>query len=546
MLEPGEEIHDLATLVRVKAQKNGRRPALRFLTGELQYDELDRLSDRVATGLRRAGLAKGDRVACFLGNRAEFPVLLFAAAKLGAVLVPLNTGLTGELLRYELRDSEPRATVLDATGLQRWRELGLGQEGPNLWSVDSGSGDEEGPRVPSFSELLEDSDDPPTGAPDPWDPAEIVYTSGTTGRPKGAVLPHERLINTPREIGRCARLGPDSVLFTALPLFHCNALEKTTLVALLNDRVACFADRFHPSAFWPTAQRFGATHVSLLATMITLLLKQPLGPADRAHSVRIATASGTPVAVWREFEERFGLTLVESYGMTECGCTTLMNPPEAVRRGSVGLPLSFVEAALVDDEDRPVAPPTPGELVVRPRAPFTMFLEYFRDPEQTIRSWRNLWFHTGDLLRQDEEGFFYFLDRKRDVIRRRGENVAPFNVEDVLHQHPAVLECVVVGVPAELGEEDIKACVVLRPGARAAPEDLFRFTAARLPFFMVPRYIEFVESIPKTANQKAQRSAFRGKLTGREADLESIRRTTPTTGDSPGAAPDRMDPAQIG
>ena len=519
MLAPEEHYDEIVGMLRAKALKNTSRIALRFLGGDLTYTELDRESDHVAAGLVENGIRKGDRIACLLGNQPAFPLLWFGAAKAGAVFVPLNTALRGDLLGYELADCSPKGVVVERDLVPNYAPVAARAGSPKLWVVGNLAASPPLPRgAIGFSELLESKGTPPTDLPSPWEPASILYTSGTTARPKGVVLPHRRLANTPLEVGLRAELSPESVLFTALPLYHCNAQEKTALVALLNDLTAVFDDRFHASSFWETATRFQATHVALLTTMITVLYKQPPKSGDRTHRVRIATASGTPVSIWKEFENRFGLRIIESYGMTECGCTTLMNPPAAIRVGSVGVPLGFVEARIVDDFDQPVPPGSRGELVVRPRQPFTMFLEYFGQPEKTVEAWRNLWFHTGDLLTQDEEGYFYFVDRKGDVIRRRGENLAPRAVEEVLDQHPAVLECIVVGVPSELGEEDVKAFVLLKPGADAGATDLFRFAAERLPFFMVPRYLEFISEMPKTANQKAQRFRLRGRLTGREVE----------------------------
>jgi carnitine-CoA ligase len=524
MAAPEEQYHDLASLVRGKARKNGERLALQFETRDFTYTGLDRESERVANGLAAAGIRAGDRVAALLFNTPEFPLLWFALAKRAAVFVPLNTGLKGEILRYELADSQPKALVIDERLWEAYEphrsSLGLERE----WVVPDPErpNGRSGPATTPFAELLTETPAPPTPTPRPQDPASIMYTSGTTGPPKGAIIPHEKILTTSREIGLRSRLAADSVLFTALPLFHCNAQEMTALTALQNDITAAFEERFHASTYWESANRFQATHVSLLISMINILYKQPERPTDRTHRVRTALTAGTTRAVWPDFERRFGLTIIELYGMTECGCTTLMNPPDAIRVGSVGTPLGFVEAQVVDDEDRPVAPGVRGELVVRPRAPFTMFSGYLGKPEKTVEAWRNLWFHTGDYVTEDPDGYYYFVDRKKDVIRRRGENLAPYDVESVLNRHPAVLETVVVGVPSPLGEEDVKAFVQLKPGATLDPRELFEFAVENLPFFMVPKTVEFLEEIPKTANQKSQRYLLRERRGGVEYDREQL------------------------
>jgi carnitine-CoA ligase len=523
MLDAGEEYHDLATLVRAKSRKNGDRLALRFPRRTLSYRALDQESDRLSNGLAAEGIGPGDRVAALLFNTSEFPILWFGLAKRRATLVPLNTALKGEILRYELADCSPAGLVIDRRLWDAYEPfrgaLGLRRE----WVVNAAETRDALPEsARAFSALSSNQRAEPLAAPAPSDPAAVLYTSGTTGPPKGAVVPHEKCLTTPREIGARSRLASDSVLFTALPLFHCNAQEMTALTAMLNDLTAAFDERFHASTYWETAAEMRATHVSLLISMINVLFKQPVKPTDRAHRVRTALTAGTTREVWPEFERRFGLTIVELYGMTECGCTTLMNPPNAIRVGSVGTPLGFVEADVVDDDDRPVPPGTRGELVVRPRAPFTMFLGYLGKPEKTVEAWRNLWFHTGDYVTRDADGYYYFVDRKKDVIRRRGENLAPYDVESVINRHPAVFESVVVGVPSPLGEEDVKAFVQLKPDARVEPKELFEFCAERLPFFMVPQVIEFLDEIPKTANQKSQRYVLRARTGGTEYDRDRL------------------------
>jgi len=523
MLESGEDYHDLATLVRRKAGKNGGKPALRFERRTLSYAELDEGSERVAAGLTQRGFVPGERVAGLLFNTPEFPLLWFGAAKARATLVPLNTGLKGEILRYELADSSPKGIVVDRRLWPVYESVRESVKIPHEFVADPLS---EGGPLPTgarpFEELAAEprSELPPP--PRPEEAASVMYTSGTTGPPKGAIIPHQKLISTPREIGRRSRLEPTSVLFTALPLFHCNAQEMTTLVALLNDLPATFDERFHASNYWQNAARLGATHISLLISMITILYKQPERPTDRTHTVRTALTAGATKAIWPDFEKRFGVALIELYGMTECGCTTTMNPPDAVRVGSIGTPLDFVEADVVDDDDHPVPPNTRGELVVRPRAPFTMFSGYLNKSDKTVESWRNLWFHTGDTVTRDEDGYYYFVDRKKDIIRRRGENLAPYDVESVLNRHPAVFESVVVGVPSPLGEEDVKAFVQLRPGAELDARAVFEYCIRELPFFMVPKVVEFLDEIPKTANQKSQRYLLRQRKGGREYDRDEL------------------------
>jgi crotonobetaine/carnitine-CoA ligase len=512
--------HDLASLIRVRAGSHGKQVAFCFAERSLSYDEFDRVTDRVASRLRHAGIGPGDRVAALLFNTPEFLLLWGGLAKLRAILVPLNTALKGEILRYELEDSRPAGLVIDRRLWPVYAELRSSVTIPRVWWVDRPSETDPPPDGPRpWTDLEEVPGEIESGpAPDPWDPVAILYTSGTTGPPKGALIPHEKILTTSWEIGQRSRLAPGSVLFTALPLFHCNAQEMTTLTSMLYGMTAAYDERFHASTYWPTAARWGATHISLLISMINVLYKQPDRPTDRQHTVRTALTAGTTKAVWNEFERRFGLTIIELYGMTECGCTTLMNPPDAIRVGSIGTPLGFVEAQVVDDHDRPLPPDTRGELVVRPRAPYTMFMGYINKPEQTVESWRNLWFHTGDYVVRDSEGYFYFVDRKKDVIRRRGENLAPYDVETVINRHPSVFESVVVGVPSPLGEEDVKAFVQLKPGVAENPREIFEFCARELPFFMVPQYIEFIDAIPKTANQKAQRFQLRGRTGGRQYD----------------------------
>ncbi len=288
--------------------------------------------------------------------------------------------------------------------------------------------------------------------------------------------------------------------------------------------------------YWETASRFEATHISLLISMINVLFKQPERPSDRMHRVRVALTAGTTRAVWPDFERRFGLTIIELYGMTECGCTTLMNPPDAIRVGSVGTPLGFVEADVVDDDDRPVPVGIRGELIVRPRTPFTMFSGYLGKPEKTVEAWRNLWFHTGDFVTRDADGYYYFVDRKKDVIRRRGENLAPYDVESVLNRHPAVLESVVVGVPSPLGEEDVKAFVQLKPGTTLPTPGAVRVRGREPPLLHGPPVPRVPRRDPEDREPEVATVPPPGPARGRRIRPRTARGRAPAAVD-PGRAP---------
>lgn len=516
MLEAHEDYHDLPSLLAGKARKNGEKVAVRVPGKEQTYAQLLHRSQELAAGWADRGLRHGDKVAFLLYNSVDFLNAWYGANLLGGVLVPLNTALKGDLLRYEIRDSDARFLLVDRRLYEEFAAVADAAKVERVIVYDHEGAYASLPGgTEAFADLARKAPLPADAQPPaPEEPASIMYTSGTTGPPKGVVIPHEKYLSTARAISSRSELTDGSVLFTELPLFHCNAQEMTVHTALLNDLTASFTEWFKASSYWDLAKEMRASHVSLLIAMINILYKQTEKPSDLEHSVKVVLTAGASKDIWPKFEKRFGVKVIELYGMTECGCTTLMNPPDRVRVGSVGLPLDFVEAKVVDDHDQPVPPRTKGELIVRPRRPFTMMLEYYKKPEKTVEAWRNLWFHTGDYVWQDEDGYFYFVERKKDVIRRRGENIAPFDVESALNQHPGVLESVVVGVPSPLGEEDVKAYVVLKTGAAVEPTELFLFAADRLPFFMVPQFIEFVDEIPKTANQKAQRYMLRSRPHG--------------------------------
>lgn len=464
-------------------------------------------AQRCAVALGEAGLGPGDRVALLVENRPEFLSLWFGCALAGVVSVPLNTALRGDILTYMLGQTEPRLVVVEGAALQELRRalpegldpllvtVGDGTTSAIAYEAFVGSARPEDHREPAI---------PATGA----DLLSIMYTSGTTGPSKGVMYSHRMGIALAESSRAVLGHGPDDIAFTCLPIFHANALYTSFMASLLGGGSTVVAPRFSASEFWTQVAASGATVVNLLGSMSPILWRQAPSPAERAHHLRIGLVIPSPVDHYEEFEERFGFAVTELYGLTDFGIP-LGIPLGERRPGSCGRPLPGWRCEVVDPQDRIVPNGEVGELVVRPESPYIGALGYWRMPEATVTSRRNLWFHTGDLVRRDEEGWFFFVDRSKDAIRRFGENISSFEVEQVLLSHADVVDVAVYAVPAELAEDEVMAAIVLRPEARITPESLVEFCDPRLPYFAIPRYLEFVEALPRTETEKVQKSELR-------------------------------------
>jgi crotonobetaine/carnitine-CoA ligase len=340
--------------------------------------------------------------------------------------------------------------------------------------------------------------------------AAIMYTSGTTGRAKGVEVTHGHAGRFAADWIDAVRFEREDVLLTPLPLFHTIARTLGVLPTLMLGAQICVVPRFSASRFWDEVRRFDPTVVHGIFGMVPILLNMPARPDDRSHRVRSFYIG--PSGLSAAFEERFGIEVIEVYGATETGIVTVFEPGGEHRPGSCGRAnAATYEVDLFDEQDRPVADGEVGEFVVRPRQAWTMLTGYYGRPEETVEAFRNLWFHTGDYGRRDDDGFFYFVDRKKDAIRRRGENITSSEVERAVNAHPVVAENAVIAVPSELGEDEVMACIVLHPEAEVDFAEMIRFLDQRLPYFMVPRYLEVVERLPKTANEKVQKVELRGR-----------------------------------
>ncbi|MEM4413114.1 MAG: ATP-dependent acyl-CoA ligase [Candidatus Caldarchaeum sp.] len=514
MYESWESISDLAALLGRKRVKNRDRTAVLTEGRRVSYEELDEKSSQVAGGLKGLGVSKNDKIVLYMPNSLEFLYLWFGAMKLGAVCVPLNISLKGPLLKYQVNDSDAKIAVVSKQLLPQYLEVK-----DQLENVSVHVADEDVDGFLHLNHLLEsDKHLPQPEKVSPGHPATIMYTSGTTGPPKGVVLPHYAYINTALMNSSIAEAREGDVFYSTVPFFHTSGQLQVILPALVNDLTAAFDPWFHASQFWKNAATYGATVVFLISSMVNILLKQPETPYDRGHSVRVAMTGGATRETWPVFERRFGVRVLEGYGMTETCAIAIFSRGQDVRVGSVGKPLPYFEMMVVDEDDNELPAGKVGELVIRPRRPFVMMLEYYKKPDETVKAWRNLWFHTGDLFRRDEDGYFYVVGRIKESIRRKGENISPYEIESVVNEHPAVLESAAVGVPSEVGDEDVKVYVKLKPGASIDHVEFLRWCDKALPYFMVPRYVEVVDELPKTPTQRIQRYLLKERGVGQAFD----------------------------
>ena len=454
------------------------------------------------------GISKGDKVSIMLNNCPEFIYAWFGLAKLGAVEVPVNTNYKGEFLRHIVDQSDSKILVIGTEYLGRVKLIQDSLKKLEKIIVMGQVKDEvsEGLRIPikSFDKFFDSSDAPVDVAVYPSDPISIIYTSGTTGVSKGALGCHNFWMVVTEKMLDHRDGRKEDVFLTFLPLYHFNAQVLTTLTALVAEAQMVLMDHFSASRFWDDIRHYGATQFNYLGAVMPILAKQPEKPSDVDNPARIALGAGCPPAVMEEVEKRFGIKCLEGFGMTEIGIPIHVTPEDR-RKGACGKVMDVYEMKLFDDNDIEVAVGEIGEIVFRPREPYLMMSEYYKMPEKTLRGLQNLWFHTGDLAKKDSDGYFYFVDRKKDALRRRGENISSFEVERAINTHPGVLESAAVAVQSELAEDEVKICVVLKPGESLSPEELIAYSIDRMPYFAVPRYVEFLESLPKTPTERTQK-----------------------------------------
>ncbi|MET3964625.1 ATP-dependent acyl-CoA ligase [Bradyrhizobium sp. S3.9.1] len=496
----------LSTILTRQAERYGERVLL--VAGETRWSfgQTAAIAAASAQALVDAGIRPGDRVALMCSNRPEFLQVYLGCAWLGAIAVPINTALRGFQLSHIFRNSRPALLVVETQFVDAIESVEAGVElPPRTWIVGAAAGAVDARLsavpLPALGAAA------PAGAVRPGDTVAILYTSGTTGPAKGVCCPQAQLFWWGIYSARALGIREGDVLFTTLPLFHTNALNAF-YQALLNGCTYVLEPKFSASGFWAAAQRRNATVGYLLGAMASMLLAQPTNANDKAHRLRVALGGGVPPQIHGPFLQRFGVPLVDGYGSTETNFVFAGTIPSD-RPGTMGYLAYGIEARIVDENDSALPDGQAGELVLRAGEPFAFATGYFGMPEKTVEAWRNLWFHSGDRVVRDADGHYRFIDRMKDLIRRRGENVSSWEVEQTIQSHPAVAACAIYPLPSELGEDEVAAAILLEPGQSLEPVDIVRHCEGQIAYFAIPRYVRILGQMPLTENGKIKKGVLR-------------------------------------
>jgi crotonobetaine/carnitine-CoA ligase len=484
-------------------------------------------SARVASALAQLGIRHGDRVATLIENSPEAVLSWWSIIRAGAVAVPVNTAYKGDYLRHQLNDSGSKVLFVEASLVGRVeRVVAEVDDLDHVVVVGSDVPALKGTTTHTWDHLLTEEAKAPDVDVRPADLGTFVYTGGTTGPSKGCMLSHNYHQVLASQISYCWERTPDDVLWTPLPLFHYNAIATAVVGPLVAGGRAAIYRRFSVSNFWPEMNRVGATITSTLGSMAYLLahdLDRPempkSGTPDANTTLRLVGAVPLPPEVDKILKTRFGVdTFSGAYGVTEASLVSWQPPGVTNRPNAAGvINDEYFDVRIFDDDDGELPRGTQGEIVIRPRRPQVMFEGYWGRPDATVETSRNWWYHTGDIGVIDEDDYLYFVDRKADYLRRRGENISSYEVESVLMRHGALTDVAVHAVPSQVTEDDLKVTATKAPGAEITEEELFRWCVDELPYFALPRYIEFRTDLPRSPV---------GRVLKRELRAEGVTSTT--------------------
>jgi carnitine-CoA ligase len=542
------------TIGRILADKARRIPQQTFLIWQDQrysYSQLESLTNRYANGFAALGVHHGDHVAVMMPNGPEFYWVVWGLAKLGAVGVPLNTAAKGDMLSYFIDQSDSVCMVVDQQWLDRLAPLVKDLPNVKQYLV---AGSDVRPnarndarietqgaapleslavvsearktisRYAGIRDLVEivsvDDTSPPLDRVKHSDPHLIVYTSGTTGPSKGVMCPHSQALFVGYQIASEYGYQADDVLYTCLPLFHVNALWYSSCAALWAECSIALSARFSASAFWDEICATGATQFNALGAMANIIVQISPGDYERKHRLRQCMLVPMQKALYDEVRQRYGVKITAVFAMSENYAVTNFAPDDRLDKvGSAGSPRGASLIKIIDDEGVELAAGQVGEILVKPTQPGSMMLGYYKMPEATAKAFREGWFCTGDRGYIDSDGYMYFVDRKKEAIRRRGENISAYEVEMILSKHPAILEVAAIAVPSEMSEDEVMVYVVLKPGHELTEREVIAFGIERMNYFMVPRFVSFIDQLPKTATEKIEKYKLQQDAKARRESL---------------------------
>lgn len=511
-----------------QAAKYGDRTYMYFEEKEFSFKAMNDAANRVACGLQKLGIAKGDKVAVVMENCPELIFIMFGLSKLGAVEVPINIFHKGDVVNYMVDHSDAGTLIMNNRFIDRLGPVLQKSTKIQQVVVLEGASGNEADKNPDSSSVVDqvrglgkqglewpelvDNDGSYQLADVIWsEPLLMMFTSGTTGLSKGVLVPHNLLIGTAETFANWVlegKVSENDCIYNPKPLFHAQAWHAGVNLALLTGARMVVAKSFSASKHWDDIRKYGCTYSTAGGAILPILLAAEPKSNDTDNPLKVILGGPASEKMCSMFEPRFGVKIMEYYGSTEAG-SPIMNQVSTRKIGSCGNLVPKYSVKIVDDYGVEAEINEPGEILVRPINPYMMMLGYYKMPEKTAEAWKDLWFHTGDCGRIDEDGYLFFVDRKKDALRRRGENVSSFEVERVINSHPAVSESAVYAVDSELIEDDIMVSLVLKPGHSLLPEDLAAFCEERMAYFMVPRYVRFMDDLPKNAVPRVEKYKLR-------------------------------------
>ncbi len=509
-------------LSKILESKSKLKPSHDFILTDKKnytYRDINESANKLAHGLLQKGISKGDKVAVLMDSSPQYLDVWFAISKIGAVEVPINTAYKGDILKHILDSSDTRVILFDKKYVNEVNEINKECKKIDIYIINDKEND-----CKSYPNKLDNFYLHNTNNLNVnikyTDTACLLYTSGTTGVSKGVIMNNHFLWSFGVNVAQINQIKNTDISYNYLPFFHI-AGKFLLMASLLVDAKNVVIPQLSISRFWDDINKYKATIMVAAGGVCNMLFSQPPSNNDSNNSLNLVYAVPIPTEFANQFEKRFGVQFIEAYGSTELNVVACSEPGKTPAK-SFGKPLKGYDMSIFDENDNPCPPGVPGEIVVRPKKPNIMMEGYYGLPEKTLEVTKNLWFHSGDQGYVDDEGWFYFLDRLTDSMRRRGENISSFEVEKIINEHEYVSECAAIGIKSEMQEDEVKVVVVKNLEANLREEDLLRYCIEKMPYFMVPRFIEFREELPRTALTKIKKVELRKEgLTPETWDCEA-------------------------